>query len=127
METDLKTVTEWKELLRSELKAARLSRNALAVSALRETLAAIGNAEAPPPPENAGAHDGPFAGSTPGLGASEVERLKLTPEAVNVLVERELEERRSAAASYLSLARHDEAEALMAQAELLSSLISRLS
>lgn len=119
----MKTVEQWKTLLRAQLRAAQLARRSDEVTVLRETLAAIDNAEAPP------AVDGPLsagviAGSVEGVGATEVMRRELSPDEIAQVVGRELEERRAAAASYASLGRSEDAARLAAQAELLARLLA---
>jgi hypothetical protein len=92
------------------------------LTVLRETLAAIDNAEAPPVSSAPTSDGGVFAGSLGGLGAGEAARLVLTPEAVVAIVEREIRERREAAAEYLRLGRHSEAGVLTLQADVLVAL-----
>lgn len=111
----MKTVDDWKSLLRAKVRVALGAKDKPALTVLRETLAAIENAEAPPV-------DGPFAGSAGVLGAGEAARLVLSPEAVLGIVERELRERREAASEYARLGRHDEAAALTLRAELLAAI-----
>ncbi|WP_375746442.1 GatB/YqeY domain-containing protein [Corallococcus interemptor] len=119
----MKTVDEWKAALRAALKEALRTRNISATAVLRETLAAIDNAEAPdmsiaPVPVVTGG----IAGGVDGLGAGEVSRLLLSPEAVEALVQRELQERRDAVALYTRLGKHEEARTLQAQVEVLLAL-----
>ncbi len=120
----MRTVENWRTLFRSELRRALVARRAHEIAVLRETLAAIDNAEAPPvtaaPPGEASAV---FAGGVRGLGAGEVARLQLSPEAVAAIIGREIEDRKRAAAEYLALGRRDEAGVLAAQIELLESLM----
>lgn len=119
----MKTVEQWKTLLRAQLRAAQLARRSDEVTVLRETLAAIDNAEAPPAvagPLSAGV----IAGSVEGVGATEVMRRELSPDEIAEVVGRELEERRAAAASYASLGRSEDAARLAAQAELLARLLA---
>ncbi len=118
----MKTVDEWKQLLRDKIRTARLARCADDVTVLQETLAAIDNAEAPPAVTGP-LSDGPIAGSVEGVGATEVRRRALTPAEVAAIVEHEIAERRAAAASYTSHGRADEAARLTAQAELLATLV----
>jgi len=122
----MKTVDEWKALLRKRIRAALGAKDKPALAVLRETLAAIDNAEAPAMAGSASPaqKEGPFAGSAGSLGAGEVERLALTPEAILQLVEREIRERQEAAAEYTRLGRPQEAGVLVAQAELLAALIT---
>jgi uncharacterized protein len=118
----LRTVEQWKTVLREALRASLHQRQADAVAALRETLAAIDNAEAADasaaPPVQAGV----IAGGVAGLGAGEVPRRRLGPEEVAAIVAREIRERREAAATYAGLGRHDEATKLKQQADLLAGL-----
>lgn len=118
----MKTVDEWKTLLRARLRAAIGAKDKPALTVLRETLAAIDNAEAPPMRSAPASEGGAFAGSVGGLGAGEVARLVLAPEAVLAIIERELRERRAAAADYARLGRHDEARELSSQVDLLAAL-----
>ena len=57
-----------------------------------------------------------------GLGAGEVPRRSLSAQEVGI-VEREIQERREAAASYLALGRPDEARTLRLQLDALVSLL----
>lgn len=120
----MKTVEEWKEQLRSALKTELRARRAFAIAVLRETLAAIDNAEAAelgaaPPVEH-----GVIAGGVAGLGAGEVARRHLTPEDVSKLITHELDERRAAQTQYLSLGRTEEAATFGHQLELLNGLLA---
>ncbi len=116
------TVDEWKALLRGRLRVALSAKDRPALSVMRETLAAIENAEAVPMSSAPASDDGAFAGSAGSLGAGEVPRRVLSPEAVLALLERELRERREAAAEYLRLGREAEARVVTAQADVLASL-----
>ncbi|RKH06739.1 hypothetical protein D7V97_22200 [Corallococcus sp. CA053C] len=115
----MRTVDEWKATLRAALKDALRTRNAPASSVLRETLAAIDNAEAPDISVAPASVGGGIAGSAGGLGSGEVARLLLSPEAVEALIQREIQERRDAVALYLQLGKTEEARALSAQVEVL--------
>lgn len=118
----MKTVDEWKQLLRDGIRSARLARRADDVTVLQETLAAIDNAEAPPAVTERLA-DGVIAGSVEGVGATEVMRRALSPSEVAELVEHEIADRRTTAASYTSHGRTDEAARLLAQADVLARLL----
>ena len=120
----MKTVEEWKAQLRASLKTELRARRSFAVAVLRETLAAIDNAEAAelaaaPPVEH-----GVIAGGVGGLGAGEVARKQLTPEDVSKLIAREFDERRAAQAQYRALGRTEEAETLGLQLEVLNGLLT---
>ena len=118
----MRTVDEWKTVLRDALRAATRARNLDAVGVLRETLAAIDNAEAADPSAAPPVGHGAFANSAEGLGAGEVARRVLSPADVAALVDRELAERRAAAAQYAGLGRHDDAARLQRQIDELERL-----
>lgn len=109
-------------MLRAALRDALRARRAHVVAVMRETLAAIDNAEAVDASAAPPVQHGEFAGSVAGLGAGEVPRRLLSPEAVTAIVDRELQERKHAADTYSALGRHDEASTLWLQIEALSSL-----
>ncbi len=119
----VKNVDEWKATLRTKLREALAAKDRPALAVLRETLAAIENAEAPPAGSAPVSTDGVFAGSASGLGAGEVPRLVLGPEAVVAIIEREIRERQEAAAEYARLGRHEEARTLTAQSDVLLALV----
>lgn len=118
----MRSVDAWKSILRAALKEALRTRQAHAVAVLRETLAAIDNAEAAAPSVAPPVQHGVIAGGVAGLGAGEVPRRALSAEAVTAIIERELQERRDAVATYSALGRHGEAGALKLQLEVLASL-----
>jgi uncharacterized protein YqeY len=121
----MRTVEEWRQVLRDALKQAMKQRQAHSVAALRETIAAIDNAEAASLDQAPAAQEGVIAGGVAGLGAGEVPRKALSPEEVAKLIEREIAERRSEAATWAGLGRHDDAERLATQADLIASLSER--
>jgi uncharacterized protein len=121
-ECSVRTVEEWKRLLRTALREALRTRQTAAVAAFRETLAAIDNAEAPEPSAAPPVQDGVIAGGVAGLGAGEVPRRMLSPEAATALVARAIDERRNAARTYASLGRQDEATALEREVDALLAL-----
>jgi uncharacterized protein len=123
----MKTVDEWKALFRARIRAALGARDKTALTVLRETLAAIENAEAPPAGHAPTLVDAPSLGSVGTLGAGEAPRLVLPPEAVVALIERELRELRDAVAEYLRVGRPDEADVLSLQAEVLADLVAEAS
>jgi uncharacterized protein YqeY len=118
----MRTVEEWKEQLRRALREEQRARRGFAVTVLRETLAAIDNAEAADPSSAPAPEPGIIAGSVAGLGRGEVQRRVLSPEAVALVFERERAERQAAKEQYIALGRHDEAEVLRQQLELLEAL-----
>ncbi len=118
----VRTAEEWKATLRARLREALGAREKPVVAVLRETLAAIENAEAPPVASAPASKDALFAGSVGGLGAGEVERLVLDHEAVVAIIRREVRERREASAEYVRLGRHEEASVLASQVAVLVAL-----
>jgi uncharacterized protein YqeY len=118
----MRTVDEWKTLLRAALRDAQRAREAASVSMLRETIAAIENAEAPDIRLAPSGQSQAIAGAVDGAGAGEIARRELGPQDVDAIIERELVGRRTAADSYASLGRHDEADALRRQADKLEAL-----
>lgn len=121
-EGGVRSVEEWKRVLRDALRDALRTRQAHAVTVIRETLAAIDNAEAVDASAAPQVQHGVIAGGVAGLGAGEVPRKVLLAGEVSAIIEREIQERRDAAAQYESLGRHDEATALRLQVEVLVSL-----
>jgi uncharacterized protein len=119
----VRSVEEWKTVLRAALRDALRTRQVQAVAVLRETLAAIDNAEAADPSAAPPVQQGVIAGGVAGLGAGEVPRRTLSAEAVTAIVEREIQERRDAVTTYAALGRHDEASTLRLQLEVLVSLL----
>jgi uncharacterized protein YqeY len=115
----VRTVEDWKNDLRAALREALRARQAHAVAVFRETLAAIDNAEAADASAAPPVQHGAIAGGVAGLGAGEVPRRLLGPEAVAAIVEREVNERREAAARYAALGRPDEAARLSQEVEAL--------
>lgn len=118
----MKTVEEWKAELRNKIREALGARQSHVVAVLRETLAAIDNAEAPPLDRTRPMADGAIAGSVEGLGAGEVSRLLLSPESVAAIVRQEIQERRDVAQEYSKLGREKEASVLIAQVAVLENL-----
>lgn len=118
------------ETIRARLKAAlptaMKARDREAVAALRETLAALDNAQAVDASavELAAVEHARIAGSAGELGAAEVPRAALAEEQARALVTREIEERRAAARDYDGHGRPQEAERLRAQAELLAGMLA---
>ena len=119
----MRTVEDWKLLLRSVLREALRTKNTSSLSVIRETLAAIDNAEAADIRHAPPAQSKVIAGAVDGIGAGDIARRELRPDEVRALVEREMQERRDSAASYASLGRQGEAAVLERQAEVLQSLL----
>lgn len=119
----MRTVEEWKALLRARLKEGLRRQDPASVAVIRSTLAAIDNAEAPDLKDAPAAQSLVIAGAVIGLGAGEVARRRLSPAEVTAIVEREEREHRDAAATYDSLGRASDAQTLRGQADLLDSLL----
>ncbi len=109
-------------LLREALLAALKARDGVAVSALRSTLAAIGNAEAVALPNDSRA--GPIEQSPLGVAGSDVARRELTGRDVEQLVHQEISERAAAARQYESTGQHARAERLRAEAAVLAAVVA---
>jgi uncharacterized protein YqeY len=118
----MRSVEAWKQALRQALTAAMRAREPAKVAVLRETLAAIDNAEAAETSAAPAVQAGVIAGGVAGLGAGEVARKTLSPEEVDRVVQRELNERHEGAQTLEGLGKSAEAAALRAQAEVLETL-----
>ena len=115
----MRTVDEWKALLRSAIKEAMRRREGHAVAALRETLAAIDNAEAVP-----AEHSGYVARSF-GDPSGEVARRALDGDEVEALLAVETESRLAAAADYARHGREADAARLREEAALIGRYRAR--
>jgi uncharacterized protein YqeY len=120
---NVKSVAEWKSALRAALGDALRTRQSHAIAVLRETLAAIDNAEAADTSAAPPVQLGVIAGGVAGLGAGEVPRLSLSVAQVNALIAREIEERRQAVSTYAALEKEEEARRLQLQIDVLTSLL----
>lgn len=118
----MRSVDEWKAVLRAALREAQRARQPHVVTVLRETLGAIDNAEAAELSLSPARQQGTIAGGVVGLGAGEVARKLLGPGDVEAIIARELEERRAAVAQYVGLGREEEAAVLRAQLAALEAL-----
>lgn len=111
--------------LRRDLTVALKARDRVAVTALRSALAAIDNAEAVAD-DRLGrgiAGHGHVAGSAVGVGAAEVERRELTEADLRAIVSEEVQDRSVAAEGYEQAGRHDRAERLRAEADVLRGYV----
>jgi hypothetical protein len=103
------------ERLRRDLTQAMKDRDRPAIAALRQTLGAIANAEAPPLPDTRGQlPTEPVVGT-----ANEVARLALTDADVARVVHAELAERARAVDEYTAVGRPADAAAVAAEATVL--------
>lgn len=118
-----RTVDEWKQLLRAHATAALKARDAAAASTFRQALSAIDQAEAVQLSEAPPAEPGIIAGGVLGLGRAEVARTVLSDAAVRSVLERDIAERRAAAAEFDRLSRPSDAARLVAEAERLQALL----
>ncbi len=119
------TVKEWKLRLRDALKDALRARQPHAVSALRETLAALDNAEAADLSSAPPVEQGPIALGVAGLGRGDVPRKQLSPEEVAALIAREVADRLDAAKVYEAAGKGEVATALRDGARALDALRSK--
>jgi uncharacterized protein len=110
--------------LRRQLKAAVLHRDRIAVSALRDGIAALDNAEAVEPgqdvPTQGSEH---VAGGVVGLGAAEVERRILDPESQRSILSAEIEARLADATTYEEHGQRARAAALRLGADALLAVL----
>jgi uncharacterized protein YqeY len=113
-------VSALEDRLRSALRIALRERNAVAMSALRPTLAALANATAVQSVPIAPAGGEHIAGSLVGLGAAEVPRRELTEDEAAGIVRSEIAERTAAADQY---GRSPAADRLRSEAALLSRFL----
>lgn len=118
-----RSVDEWKSLLRAAIRDALRARERTALSAFRDVLAAIDNAEAVGLDRAPAAQSEVIAGAAQGVGAGDLARRELSPGYVREIVEREIRERRESATSYASLGREDAADELKQQADALEALL----
>ncbi len=112
--------------LRTALTEALSSRDLIAAAAVRSALAAIGNAEAVPPPAGSGserASSEHVAGAVAGLGTAEAARRLLTEADIAAIVAAEIADRRSAADEYDRLARSEQSARLRQEADILSRMV----
>jgi putative acetyltransferase len=114
-----KTVEPLRARMRTALTTAMRSRDRVAVSALRSTLAAIDNAEAVAPAALSAVSEGPIAGARSGLGVTEAPRLRLSEPDVTDIVRAEIADRLAAADLSAQHGQHEYAERLRAEASVL--------
>ncbi|WP_306371517.1 GatB/YqeY domain-containing protein [Nocardiopsis sp. CC223A] len=116
---------ELRALLRADLVAAMKARRPEAVSALRTALAAIDNAEAVTAPAGTGAAGSEHvAGASTGVGSTEAPRRVLSAEELHGLLHAQVAERRAEAGRYTDHGRHDAAERLRAEADVLAGYLT---
>jgi uncharacterized protein len=115
--------TVWRARLRDALLAARKDRDSARVSALRSALSAIDNAEIPDDARVDAPSSGTIAGGVVGLGAAEVGRRELSDAQIRELVHAEIDERLAAARHFTAGGHTERAEALHAEAAVLSDLL----
>lgn len=113
--------------LRTGLREAMRARDAATVSAIRSALAALDNAEAVPVVgHNAVSAEGAHVASAAiGVGAAEAERAELSDAEVADILQREVDERRTAAREYSDGGRAEAAERLEAEAAALARYVVR--
>lgn len=111
--------------LQLALRDAIKAHDAIAISALRSAISAIGNAEAvdqaSAPRAGAAEH---FAGGVTGLAAAEVRRRQIGPAELDGIVRTEIAERQLAAGEYERLGQADRAARLRHEASVLLSALS---
>jgi len=111
--------------LNQALGRALKSRDAIAVSALRSAVAAIGNAEAADAGTASPATTSSpyFAGTAVGVGAGETQRRRLSGAQVDEIVRAEISERQAAAREYEQAGHADRAARLRSEAHVLMVVV----
>ena len=112
--------------LSTELAAAMRRRDTAIVTALRNALSSVANAEAVHPDESPDPTlvSRYVVGATAGLGATEVARAELTEEQVHAIVEHERAELLAHAGRLSGLGRRDEADAARRAAAALAAVLA---
>jgi uncharacterized protein YqeY len=107
--------------LRRDLTAALKARDLDATNALRSALAAIDNAEAPDADDRLHGVTGDqhTAGSTAGVGTTEIARCHLDESKLRAIIETGIDERMDAAAGYEHSGHTERAESLRSEADVL--------
>ena len=117
-----------RDRLSTALRTAMLAEDAVAVSALRSALGALANAEAVPIPPDAAGPQAPthprLAGTTVGVGATEVDRRPLGDDEQRRVVQSEIDERLAAASQSDLGGRPDRGLRLRAEAEVLAAALN---
>jgi uncharacterized protein len=120
----MQTDDDLRSRLRRQLSAAVRDRDRIAVSALREAIAALDNAEAAEPGQDVPTHVSEHvAGGVVGLGAGEVERRILDAESQRSIVGAEIEARLAAATTYEEHGQSDRAAELRLGADALLAVL----
>jgi len=114
---------QWRDTLRAELLSARKDRDSTRVSALRSALSAIDNAETPDGGGVNSPRSGAIANAVVGLGAAEVPRRELSDAEIRGLLRAEIDERLAAAGDYTTGGRTERADALHAEAQVLTTFL----
>ncbi len=114
-----------RQRISTALRAAMLAQDRIAVSALRSALAALANAEAVRTDPNADTPNAAthprLAGTTAGVGATDVERRVLDDDEQRRIVQAEIDERLAAASQSDMGGRPDRGVQLRAEAEVLAT------
>ena len=113
----------WRTTLRDALLAARKTRDAIRVAALRSALSAIDNAETPAAASVDGQSSPTIAGGVVGLGAAEVARRQLDDAEIRGLLRGEIAERHNAAEQFAVAGQLERAAQLRAEAAVLAALL----
>src|SRR6516225_9361469 len=115
---------DMRERLRSALREAIAARDAVAVSALRSALAAIGNAEAVPAPHDrvARSTSAYIAGAAASIGAVEVARRSISEADVKTIIGEEIADRLEAADAFDRRGHVARARRLRREAEILDAI-----
>jgi uncharacterized protein len=110
--------------LRQQLSTAVRERDRVAAGALRDAMAALDNAEAVAPDQDAVTQSSVYvAGGVAGLGAAEAQRRVLDTESQHAILRADIEARLAAAATYEQHGQSARAEELRAGADVLLGVL----
>lgn len=109
--------------LRRDLTAALKARDSVTVAALRSALAALDNAGAVEAPASRVEGTEHFAGTTPGVGATDAARRVLGDHDAREILRSQVEEHRRSADEYARLGRQDIAELRRTEAAVLAAYL----
>ncbi len=123
----MSAMPDLRQRISTALRAAMLAQDRIAVSALRSALAALANAEAvrtdPDVDTTDAATHQRLAGTTAGVGATDVERRELDDDEQRRIVQTEIDERLAAASHYDLGGRPERGVQLRAEAEVLAGCL----
>lgn len=109
--------------LRGDLTAALKARDSVTVAALRSALTALDNAGAVEAPTSQAEGSEHVAGTTAGVGSTDIARRALSEDDVRAILRSQIEEHSRAAKEYVRIGRDDLAERLRGEADVLAAYL----